>query len=129
MSRYDKYEPRAGGFRAALEAAADPADFNKVRAVGLNAAGNILLGDPSNSGFVGVTIVDKTKRRAGAIQDVMTDGEIVFDSDDVDVDLVAGTTYYLQADGSLGTAETRYKVGHTVEAWRLVVRFQDQGAV
>lgn len=129
MSRYDKYEPRAGGFRAALEEAADPADFNKVKGVGLNASGNILLGDPGNSGFVGVTIVDKTKRRAGAIQDVMTHGEIVFDSDDVDVDLTAGTTYYLNAaTGVLGTAETRYKVGHTVEAWRLVVRFQDQGA-
>jgi hypothetical protein len=123
MSRYDKYSGVTGGFRAEAAAVADPAIFDQVRGVGLDANGRAVLGAPSNSGFKGVTIVDRTKRRAGDILDVMTHGEIV------DLDgLAAGTTYYLQGDGTLGAAETRYHVGHTVEAWRLVVRFSDQGA-
>lgn len=124
MARYDKYDGVAGGFR--VEAAADQivGDYDKVLGLGLNASGLGLLKVPSNSGFKGVTIVDRTKRRAGDILDVMTNGEIVDCAG-----LVAGTTYYLNAaTGVLQTAETRYHVGHTVEADRLVVRFQDQGA-
>lgn len=129
MARYDKYDGVAGGFRALLEDAADTAIFNRVRGAGINADGHVVPGSPENSGFTGVVIVDKTKRRAGAVQDIMTNGEIVYDSDEPDETLAAGTTYYLNAaTGVLQTAETRYKVGHTVEAWRLVVRFQDQGA-
>lgn len=124
MSRYDKYSGVTGGFRAEAAEAADPADYDVVLGAGLDANGRVLQGVPSNSGFKGVTIRDRTKRRAGDILDIMTHGEIV------DVDgLAAGTTYYLQGDGTLGAAETRYHVGHTVEAWRLVVRFTDQGAV
>lgn len=125
MARYDKYSGVTGGFRA--EAAVDQveANYDTVLGAGLDATGKAVLKSPETSGFVGVTIVDRTKRKAGNILDIMTDGEIV----DV-TGLVAGTTYYLNAaTGVLQTAESRYKVGHTVEAWRLVVRFQDQGAV
>lgn len=122
MARYDKYSGVTGGFRAEAAEDQDPDNFDLVLGAGLDANGRMLLGDPANSGYVGVCIVDRTKRRAGNIQDIMTDGEIV------DVEgLDPGTTYYLGADGTLGEAG-RYKVGHTVESWRLVVRFQDQGA-
>lgn len=123
MSRYDKYSGVTGGFRAEAAEACPEADYDLVLGASLDANGRCLQRAAGNSGFKGVTIRDRTKRRAGDILDVMTHGEIV------DVDgLAAGTTYYLQGDGTLGVAETRYHVGHTVEAWRLVVRFSDQGA-
>lgn len=123
MSRYDKYDGVSGGFRAVAFANQLEADYDKVLGVGLDANGLAVLKLPSVSGFKGVTIVDRTKRKAGNVLDVMTAGEIV----DL-TGLVAGTTYYLTSVGVLSTTESRYMVGHTVEAWRLVVRFSDQGA-
>lgn len=124
MPRYDKYDGVAGGFRAPAAAVTPEGEYNDIMGASLNASGQMLTGAAGNSGFVGVVIRDRTKRRAGDVQDIMTNGEIV-DCDG----LAAGTTYYLNATtGALQTTETRYKVGHTVEAWRLVVRFQDQGA-
>lgn len=124
MPRYDKYNPVSGGFRAAAKVAANPANYGVVLGAGLDANGLMEHGAASNSGFVGVCIVDRTKRRAGDIQDIMTSGEIVDCTG-----LTAGTAYYLNATtGVLQTTETRYRVGQTVEAWRLVVRWQDQGA-
>jgi hypothetical protein len=125
MARYDKYDGVAGGFRGALaaDAASDGSQFDVVLGAGLDANGHVVLGDAGHSGFTGVTIVDKTKRKAGDVQDVMTNGEIVEVSG-----LTAGTTYYLDDDGKLtatapAAGATGLKVGHTVEADRLVVRF------
>jgi hypothetical protein len=124
VPRYDKYDGVAGGFRAAAAANCPEADFNDIKGAALDASGHMVTGAAGTSGFVGVVVRDRTKRRAGDIQDIMTNGEIV-DCEG----LTAGTAYYLNAGtGELQTAETRYHVGHTVEAWRLVVRFQDQGA-
>ena len=128
-ARYDKYDGVSGGFRGAANAAQSSGDYGVVLGASINATGKVVVKDPGNSGFVGVTIVDRTKRKAGDILDVMTDGEIVYDQDGSALPLVAGTKYYLNATtGALQTTETRYQVGHTVEAWRLVVRFSDQGA-
>ena len=128
MARYDKYDGVTGGYRGTAAADADPADFGIPLGASSDANGRTVVGAPGNSGFTGVVIVDKTKRKAGDRLDIMTHGEIVYDSDDVAPDLTAGTTYYLDANGALTTAESRYHVGHTEEAWRLVVRFSDQGA-
>jgi hypothetical protein len=115
--RYDKYEPKSGGFRAPLAAALNT--LETVRGVGLDANGRVLWSAAGNTGFAGVLAISKAKA-AGDIVDVMTDGEIV------DVDgLVAGTTYYLAADGTLTDVPGTRRVGHTVEADRLVVRFQE----
>lgn len=124
MARYDKYSGVTGGFRAKMAADAPQAAWDLVRGAGLDAQGRMLLAAPGVSGFVGVTIVDRTKRKAGDVQDVMTAGEIV----DL-TGLVAGTTYYLDANGLLTTTAPAagvngYRVGHTVESWRLVVRFE-----
>lgn len=119
--RYDKYDPVNGGFRAPSAAAL--ATLETVKGVGLDANGRVLWKDPGNSGFVGVLGISKAKA-TGDVLDVMTSGEIV------DVDgLTAGTDYYLDADGDLTAAAPAagaagYYVGHTVEADRLVVRFQ-----
>ena len=130
MARYDKYDGVTGGFRGTAEADADPADFGKILGASTNAGGRTLVGDPGYTGFTGVVIVDRTKRKAGNRLDIMTHGEIVLDSDEPGGLLTAGTTYYLDpADGTLQTDESRYHVGHTEENFRLVVRFSDQGAV
>jgi shikimate 5-dehydrogenase len=125
MARYDKYDGVTGGFRAV--AAADVAsvnDYDTVLGVGLDTTGKAVLKAASNSGFVGVTIVDRTKRKAGDVLDIMQDGEIVEVPG-----LIAGTFYYLTAGGLLtatgpGAGVNAVRVGHTVEATRLVVRLR-----
>lgn len=131
MARYDKYSGVTGGFRARLAADINVANtpYDTVQGVGLDASGLAVVGAAGVSGFTGVTVVDATMRKAGTPIDIMTDGEIV------EVEgTVAGTTYYLDANGDLtdvapAAGVNAIKVGHTVEADRLVVRIQEvQGA-
>lgn len=141
-ARYDKYEPIAGGFRAPLAAdlTFDAAGHFGPKAVSLNASGQVVVGTAAQSGCVGVLIKNvplypnmgnipgavnaavPIGGKAGNVVDIMTAGEIVSIPG-----LVAGTTYYAAADGSLtatppvaGTNSTI--IGFTVEADRLVVR-------
>lgn len=144
MARYDKYEPIAGGFRAPLGADlvfSSAGEFGP-KAVSLNASGRVILGTAANSGGVGVVVKNVPKYPSlgnipgqinaavpiggltGDIVDIMTSGEIVGVTG-----LVAGTTYYAAANGDLQTAPPAagvngYRVGHTVEATRLIVRFE-----
>lgn len=117
MARYDKYDPKAGGFRAPLAADFAVADIETVFGVGLDGQGRVVMG-AGNTGIVGVLVLTQSKN-AGDIVDVMTNGEIT------DAGLAAGTTYHsANADGAVsavGGAGTA-RVGHTVEADRLVVR-------
>ena len=126
MSRYDKYEPKGGGFRAPLAAAWAATEIGKVFGVGLNASGQVVAGI-GNSGIVGVLIITSAKA-AGDIVDVMTSGEIVeITANDGTTALTAGTRYF--ADPTTGVLEASatgdYFVGFTVEAARLVVRAGD----
>lgn len=115
MARYDKYEPFGGGFRAPLEADWPAADFNKAVGVGLNANGRIVRGAGA-TGVLGVIVIT-SRKRAREIVDTMTDGEIVeFQGG------VPGTVYFAQDNGDVNTTNTGTRVGHTVEAARLVVR-------
>ena len=116
MARYDKYEPKGGGFRAALAADTLQADVGAVRAVSLDANGRVVIGTAGNSGFVGVIVQDSMKK-LGDVVDVMTDGEIVEMSG-----LTAGTKYYAASAGTLNTTTTNPLVGFTAEATRLIVR-------
>lgn len=144
-ARYDKYEPISGGFRAPLAAdlTFDAAGHYGPKVVSLNASGQIVEGTAGQSGAVGVLVKNVALYpnlgnipgavnagipiggKAGNIVDVMTDGEIVSVTG-----LVAGTTYYAAANGTLTSVAPTpagthgWKVGHTVEADRLVVRFQ-----
>lgn len=120
MARYDKYEPMSGGFRAALAADWLVADLEKVVGVGLDANGRVVKGG-GQTGIVGVLVLTQAKK-AGAVVDVMQDGEIV-EMNENHAGIVAGTRYYLDAAaGALGTDNTDTKCGWTVEATRLVVR-------
>lgn len=142
-ARYDKYEPISGGFRAPLAAdlTFDAAGHYGPKAVSLNASGQAVEGTAGQSGGVGVLVKNvplypnlgnipgavnagvPIGGKAGNIVDIMTDGEIVGVTG-----LVAGTTYYALANGTLSATAPAagvhgWKVGHTVEADRLVVRF------
>lgn len=137
MSRYDKYDPVSGGFRAPLAAnfaytSGNPdfahADLGKMRGVSLDASGNVVIGGAITA-QLGVLILTEPKA-AGAIVDVMTDGEIVEFLLANGSAAAAGTVYY--ANGTAGdysssapaAAANGLRIGHTVEAGRLVVRCQ-----
>lgn len=126
MSRYDKYEPKAGGFRAPIAAAWAASEIGKIFGVGLNASGQVVAGD-GNTGVIGILCLSSAKA-AGDIVDVMTSGELVeVTANDGTTALTAGTVYY--ADPTTGVLEASAtgdkKVGFTVEATRLVVRLGD----
>lgn len=124
MSRYDKYDPKVGGFRAPLAANWLPGDVNKLLGVGLNANGEVVVGGGS-SGLVGVIVLTKA-RKAGEVVDVMTSGECVeFGLTSGEPTATPGTVYYANATtGVISTTNTGARVGHTIEKDRLVVRFE-----
>lgn len=136
MSRFDKYDPKDGGFRAPLNAAwtatsgpSSVTDLNRILVVALNGSGKIIKATTA-AAAVGIVIVTKAMA-AGEIVDVMTDGEVV---ELADVDLqsgspAAGTKYILDttasrlaAQGTPAAGTNVFYVGTTVEAARLVVR-------
>jgi hypothetical protein len=90
--------------------------------VGLDVNGLVVPG-AGQTGVVGILILTMNKG-AGDIVDVMTDGEVV------EAGLAAGTTYFAAAaDGVISASAPAagaagVKVGHTVEAGRLIVRVQ-----
>lgn len=120
MARFDKYDPIGGGFRARLLAGWAVADETPV-GVGLNISGHVVAG-AGNSGIVGVVAL--VGRAPGDTVDVMTAGEIV----DVDDTGFSGRApgipiYAVPGTGALtATALNNVKIGHMVEADRLVVR-------
>jgi hypothetical protein len=133
-ARYDKYDPISGGFRAPLNAAMayTPSneatnDVGKVWAVGLTASGRVVKGAGA-TGVIGVLVVNQAMA-AGETVDVMTAGEIAdFTLHDGNA-AAAGTVYYgVPGDGTLSsTATSNVRLGHTVEASRLVVRVGNVG--
>lgn len=137
MSRYDKYDPKAGGFRAKLNAAwnatsgpAGVTDLNRVICVELNASGRVIKATAA-ANVVGVVVLTGPKA-AGDVVDVMTAGEIVeIDGDDIQGGAApaAGARLFFDATASRlaavasPVAGTNYAlVGRMVEATRLVVR-------
>jgi hypothetical protein len=138
ISRYDKYDPVDGGFRAALAAAwtatsgpAGVTDLNRILVVGLDANGKVIKATTALLAR-GIVIVTRAMA-AGDVVDVMTDGEVVeLAAADLQAATapIAGTQYIfeataarLAAEAGAPTAGTNfYRVGHTVESTRLVVR-------
>lgn len=104
MSRYDKYDPKNGGYRAPLATDFDPDNRERLLGVGHDADGRVVIG-AGVSGITGVLVLTKA-RKAGEIIDVMTSGEVVEfgPSDGVPgVDFgTAGTVYYAGNDGNVG---------------------------
>lgn len=117
-ARYDKYEPKAGGFRAALNADMVKNAGNPL-GVGLNTSGRVVVG-AGNTGVLGVIVITKDMK-AGDIVDIMTDGECVdlagFTAGTV---YTANTTTGVLSNGAASATQT--PIGYTVEATRLIVR-------
>lgn len=111
MARIDKYDPVDGGFRAPL--AADYAGSDVPVGIGLDLNGRVVVGG-GNTGVVAV-LCKPDPAKAGEIVDCMTDGELV------EFAGVAGTVYGSSVTGAI-TAGGATRVGHTVEATRLIVR-------
>lgn len=125
LARYDKYNGLVGGFRAKLNADWVAGDVGVPFGVGLNGSGRVVKGAGS-TGVLAVLVCDEAYP-AGTVVDCMTAGEIV----DIDSPaLAAGTVYYAAAaTGVISTTapaagSNLTRVGHTVEADRLVVRTQ-----
>lgn len=121
MARYDKYEPFGGGFRAPIDINWTKEDLNKAFAVGLNASGRVVKGE-GQTGVLGVLVLTSVKN-AGDIVDVMTSGEIVEMTD-----VTAGTVLYGATDGTISATTGGTRLGHTVEATRMIVRAVPAGA-
>lgn len=122
MARYDKYEPKSGGFRAPLAAdlpATSKTGNGNPLAVGLDVNGRVVLGT-GNAGIKGVLCTTRDLK-AGEIVDVMTDGDIVEMAGVAAGSNVTGATVGGVVDDVAADA-THIYVGHAVEATRLVVR-------
>lgn len=121
MARYDKYDPKDGGFRAPLGVAFVLADVGKVFGVGLNASGAVVKG-AGNTGIIAALVVNQPMA-IGEVVDCMTDGEIVEMTTQAGAALTAGTRYFgVAASGDFNTTATGTPLGFTVEATRLIVR-------
>jgi hypothetical protein len=129
VSRYDKYDPKVGGYRAQLAANWPDSLVEHVVGVGHDAEGRLVVGS-GVTGIKGVVVLTKA-RKAGEIVDVMTSGEIVeFGPNDGTAEAGVdfgdpATDYFAAADGDVtdtGGVGAFY-VGHTVSGQRLIVRF------
>jgi hypothetical protein len=136
MSRYDKYNPVSGGFRAALNAAwtatsgpSSATDLSRILVVGLNGSGRVVKATTVALAS-GILILTGAKA-AGDVVDVMTDGEVVeVSGSDMQSGTapVAGAKLYLDTTASRLTATAPgagvngFYVGQVVEVGRLVVR-------
>jgi hypothetical protein len=122
LSRYDKYDPFDGGFRAKLNAAIVASDAGKIRAVSINGSGRVVIGGGATTDIKGL-ICPTEAMPAGAAIDVMTDGEIGDVTTTGGVAIAAGATLYAHTDGTVDAVSTSGKaVGFTVEATRAVIR-------
>ena len=140
MSRYDKYSPISGGFRAKLNAAwtatsgpSSVTDLNRILVVGLNSSG-LIVKAANVAAASGIMIVHAAPAAAGDVMDVMTHGEVVEISG---ADMQSGTAptagqkIWFEATASRLTATAPaagvagFYVGQIVEVGRLVVRCQN----
>lgn len=126
MARYDKYDPKVGGFRAHLAEDWPEEDLNKVVGVGLDANGLVVQGG-GQTGVLGVLVLTRVIRAGDEPVDIMTAGEIV-EFPTAGEPAAPGTVIYsAAADGTTDATAGGARVGHTVESKvgrgaRLVVR-------
>jgi hypothetical protein len=97
-------------------------EWNKLRAVGINSSGLVVLG-ASQSGIVGIAIIDSTNYRAGKRVDIFKLGEAILTGSDI---LVAGTRYTANTTtgvvSSAAASGTQIAIGYTIESDRFVIQ-------
>jgi len=122
MSRYDKYDPYDGGFRAKLNADIAASEAGKIKAVSINTSGKVVIGGAGLIDIRGV-ICPTEAMSAGQQIDVMTDGEIGDATETAGTAFTGGALVYAHIDGTVDdTAASGKPVGFTVETDRLIVR-------
>lgn len=126
MSRFDKYDPVSGGFRAPLAAGIIQADVNKIQGVSINGSGQVVIGGAAETAIMGVICPHKLFA-AGDIIDVMTSGEIVEATTTAGAAFTAGAIVYGHGTtGGVGVVDavaTAGKVlGKMIELNRMIVR-------
>lgn len=121
MSRYDKYDPVSGGYRAKLNAAVLTAAVGVIVPVSINASGRVVVGG-SLDAIRGVICPVRTMA-AGEVVDVMTSGEIVDCLTTAGTAFAAGGIVYAHAAGTVDSVATAgLVVGQMIELDRMVVR-------
>lgn len=122
MSRFDKYDPISGGFRAKLNAAVLAAGVGVITAVSINSSGRVVVGGASLDLIRGV-ICPVRAMAAGEVVDVMTAGEITEATTSGAVAFSAGDVVYAHTDGTVdATSASGLMVAQIIEADRAVVR-------
>lgn len=127
MSRFDKYEPRAGGFRATLNAAIAAADVGKIYAVSVNGSNRVIRTGIAATADIAGVICAVRPMSAGEQIDVMTHGEIVEALETAGTGFANGGKVYGHTDGTIDdTAAASKYLGQVVEqttvGHRLVIR-------
>lgn len=124
MSRYDKYGPVTGGFRAALLAAIPSTDVAKIQGVRIDTAGKVVIGATAETAIIGL-ICPVRAMAAGEIIDVMTSGEIVEATKTAGTAFAAGDIVTVAVSGAVGSTAVGagFKaVGKMIELDRMIVR-------
>lgn len=122
MSRYDKYDPYDGGFRARLNAAIPASEAGKIKAVSINTSGRVVIGGAGLIDIRGL-ICPTEAMPIGAAIDVMTDGEIADATETAGTAFTGGALVYAHIDGTVDdTAASGKAMGFTVETTRVIVR-------
>lgn len=122
MSRFDKYGPLTGGFRAPLNAAITSADVGKIQAVSINTSGKVVIGGAAETAVMGLIVATRPMAANEQI-DVMTSGEIVEATITGGGAFTAGAIVYAHAAGTVDATATSGKVvGKMVELDRMIVR-------
>jgi hypothetical protein len=122
VSRFDKYGPITGGFRAPLNAAITSADVGKIQAVSINTSGKVVIGGAAETAVMGLIIATRPMSANEPI-DVMTSGEIVEATMTGGTAFTAGAIVYAHLAGTVDATSTSGKVvGKMVELDRMIVR-------
>lgn len=126
MSRYDKYDPVSGGFRAKLAAAILTADVGKIQAVSINTSGQVVIGGAAETAVSGV-ICPVRAMAVGDVIDVMTAGEIVEATKTGGTAFAAGDLVYAHGTtGGVGVVDAASAsgkvIGRMIELNRMIVR-------
>ncbi len=121
-ARVDKTNSQVGVVRAYLAADILSTEWNKMRAVGLNSSGKVVLGAGA-SGIKGIAIFDTTKAKAGNRVDIFKLAEIILDGADL---LTAATNYTANTTtgviSNAAVSGTQIAIGYTVETDRFVIQ-------
>lgn len=121
-ARIDKTNSQVGVVRAILHADILSTEWNKLRGVGLNASGRVVLG-AGVTGVKGLAIFDRTNSKANKIVDIFKLGEAILWDTDL---LVAATNYTVNTTtgvvSSTAASGTQIAIGYTITTDRLVIQ-------